>query len=172
MSDNNMDIQKLFKTKGRKQDLWKKDEVKFKKWLKSNLILLKVMDENPTDFDMNYKDKAFYRLMIGYYGVGYGNGFSSGLLSNDASVKGIPTTTDHWAGASKVGEYVHMIFKKSGYDIDWMLNEWLYDNLHLWATIKVTKEEHKKENIIRNGHTLEEKNKLKHYINFSGLKTS
>jgi len=65
-----------------------------------------------------------------------------------------------------------MIFKKSGYDIDWMLNEWLYDNLHLWATIKVTKEEHKKENIIRNGHTLEEKNKLKHYINFSGLKTS
>ncbi len=166
-----MDIQKLFNTKGRKKYLWEKNEIKFKQWLKANLSTLKNMDDNPDIYSEKYY-KEFYRLMIGYYGVGYGNGFSSGLLSNDASVKGTPTTTDHWAGASKVGEYVHMIFKKSGYDIDWMLNEWLYDNLHLWATIKVTKEEHKKENIIRNGHTLEEKNKLKHYINFSGLKTS
>ena len=163
-----MDIQKLFNTKGRKNYIWKKNEVKLKKCLKSNLILLRTMDENSSDFDME-QYKPFYRLMIGYYGVGFGSGFSSGLVSNDASVKGTPTTTDHWAGASKVGEYVHMIFKKSKYNIDWMLNEWLYDNLHLWATIKVTKEEHHKDNIIQNKHTLQEKNELKHYKNFSGL---
>jgi|TARA_B110000971_G_scaffold28109_1_gene25187 hypothetical protein len=170
MSDNNMNIKNLFSTQGKKDILWKKNEVKLKKWFKSNLILLRTMDENSSDFDNDYKDRAFYRLMVGYYGVGYGNGFSSGLASNNASVGNIKTTLDHWAGMTEVGRYVHEVFKKSEYNIDWMLNEWLYDNLHLWATIKVTKEEHKKENIIRNNHSLEEKNELKHYINFSGLK--
>jgi len=165
-----MNIKNLFSTQGKKDILWKKNEVKLKKWFKSNLILLRTMDENSSDFDNDYKDRAFYRLMVGYYGVGYGNGFSSGLASNNASGGNIKATLDHWAGMTEVGRYVHEVFKKSEYNIDWMLNEWLYDNLHLWATIKVTKEEHKKENIIRNNHSLEEKNELKHYINFSGLK--
>jgi len=164
-----MDIQKLFNTNGRKKYLWKKDEVKFKKWFKSNLILLKTMDENSNDFEDDYKDKAFYRLMVGYYGVGYGNGFSSGLVSIEASKGNKKTTLDHWAGMTEVGRYVHEVFKKSGYNMDWMINEWLYDNLHLWGTIKVTKEEHHKDNIIQNKHTLQEKNELKHYKNFSGL---
>ena len=167
-----MNIKELFSKIGRKKLLWDKHEVKFKKWFKSNLILLKTMDENPSDFDDDYKDKAFYRLMVGYYGVGFGDGFTSGLMSVAASIKEVLTTKDHWAGMTEVGHHVHDVFKKSGYDMDWMLNEWLYQNLHLWATIKVTREEHKKENIIRNQHSLEEKNELKHYINFSGLNIS
>ncbi len=166
-----MDIKKLFNLRGRKKILWKKDEIKFKKWLKANLNQLKYMDDNSDIYFEKYY-KEFYRLMIGYYGVGYGNGFVSGLTSVDASIKGTPTTPDHWAGATKVGEYVHKVFKESGYNIDWMLNDWLYDNLHLWATIKVTKKEHHKDNIIQNQHTLEEKNQLKHYVNFSGLNNS
>ena len=50
-----------------------------------------------------------------------------------------------------------------------MVNEWLYDNLWLWMTIKVSKEEHKKENIERNSHTLNEKKELKHYKNISSV---
>ena len=41
-----MDIKKLFNLKGRKKILWKKDEIKFKKWLKANLNHLKYMDDN------------------------------------------------------------------------------------------------------------------------------
>ena len=167
-----MNVRELF-NKGRKNDIWERHHKKFKKWFKSNLILLKTMDENPNHFDDDFKESSFYRLNLGYYGVGFGNGFASGLESIDASKsKSSETTRDHWNGAKNTGKEVVKAFRESKYNIDWMVNEWLYDNIHLWATIKVTKEEHKKENIIRNQHTLEEKNELKHYAKFSGLKQS
>ena len=37
-----------------------------------------------------------------------------------------------------------------------LINNWLFDNLYLWGTIKVSKEEHK------NTHTQQKHNKTKH----------
>jgi hypothetical protein len=50
-----------------------------------------------------------------------------------------------------------------------MKEVWLYENLWLWITIGVTKEEHQKDNILRNNNTIEEKIQLKHYKNVSTL---
>jgi hypothetical protein len=50
-----------------------------------------------------------------------------------------------------------------------MVNTWLYENIWLWITIKVTKQEHKSENIIKNGYSIEEKKILKHYVQVSKL---
>jgi len=64
---------------------------------------------------------------------------------------------------------IHQEFEKNNFDIDYMVNEWLYNNLWLWQTIKVTTEEHKKDNIIRNEHSIEDKLLLKHYKKVSNL---
>ena len=48
-----------------------------------------------------------------------------------------------------------------------MVDTWLYENLFLWMTVKVSKKEHKKENIARDKHTLDQKMCLEHYINVS-----
>lgn len=162
-------IRDLFDKSGIKQALWKKNESKFKEWFRQSLCLLKYMGENPNNFSKEYL-KQFGRLMIGYMGIGCQNGFATGLKSVEACVKGTKTTPDHWAGMTEVGNRVHQDLKKTGYNVDLMVNEWLNENLCLWGTIKVSEWEHRKENIIRNQHTLEEKNELKHYINFSGLK--
>ena len=88
---------------------------------------------------------------------------SAGLSSNK-------TVGDHLIGTLTIGEHVHDILKKSNYNIDWMVDTWLYDNLFLWAKIKVTKEEHRKDNILRNSnHTIEQKLNLEHYKKVSTL---
>ena len=50
-----------------------------------------------------------------------------------------------------------------------MVDTWLYENVWLWMTIKVTKDEHKSSNIIKNGHSIEEKMEMKHYKSVSEL---
>jgi hypothetical protein len=166
---NNINIRDLFDKSGIKQALWKKKESKFKEWFRQSLCLLKYMDESPNNFSKEYL-KQFERLMVGYWGIGIQEGFRTGLKSVAACVKGTKTSPDHWAGVTMVGNRVHEEFKKCGYEIDYMVNEWLYENLCFWGTIQVSEWEHRPENIIRNQHSLEEKNELKHYINFSGLK--
>ena len=44
-----------------------------------------------------------------------------------------------------------------------MTEEWLPNNLHLWVCVQITKEEHKSDNLARDKHTLEEKNKMVHF---------
>ena len=48
-----------------------------------------------------------------------------------------------------------------------MVDTWLYENLWIWATIFVSKEEHKNENIRINADTIEDKRFLRHYLNVS-----
>ena len=51
-----------------------------------------------------------------------------------------------------------------------MVKEWLFENLYLWGTVKVTKEEHKSKNILRNSnHTIEQKSNFEHYVNVSKM---
>ncbi len=99
-----------------------------------------------------------------------GTQFLSGVQSKAS--KRLPsshTVDDHLFGTQLIGEYVHKVLKKSNYNIDWMVDEWLYDHLFLWAKIKLTKKEHHKDNVIRNEHTIEQKLNLEHYKNVSKL---
>jgi hypothetical protein len=66
-------------------------------------------------------------------------------------------------GVTEVGNQVVKEFIKCNYDVDYMVNEWLYEHLHYWFTVKITKEEHKQENLARNKHSLEDKINLVHY---------
>ena len=110
------------------------------------------------------------RLALGYYGIQCQGGITSGIISSDAiDLPSSQTTADHIFGAVEIGKTVKDAFEASGRNINYMVEEWLYDNLYLWMTIRVTKEEHKSSNIIKNGHTIEQKRKMMHYKKVSTL---
>ena len=90
-------------------------------------------------------------MELGYHGIGKPGGIPSKIMSKDSSILNSKhCVNDHLLGATEVGSEIHKVFKKNNYDIDWMLKEWLFENLYLWGTVKVTKEEHKSNNILRN----------------------
>ncbi len=162
-----MDIIKQF-NKNKRTELWTKNGDHYKKWFRRALMQLKL------DIELGLSDKDLalytYRLSIGYWGIGKGNGIPSGLRSSASiGLKSDKTTNDHLFGVVEVGRHIHSEFRKMNWDIERMVDEWLYDNLWLWITIKVTKEEHKSKNISRNKHSLDEKLKLIHYINVSEI---
>jgi hypothetical protein len=162
-----MDIIKCF-NENKRQQLWDKNQNHYKKWFRRALEQLKL------DIQLNLTDKDLalytYRLSIGYWGIGKGNGIPSGIRSTATqNLKSNQTTNDHLFGVVEVGRYVHQELIKMNMDVDRMVNEWLYDNLWLWITIKVSKTEHKSENIARNKHSLDDKKQLKHYKNVSEL---
>lgn len=147
---------------------WSKNQQEYKRWFNRQLKhLLLDIEEGATEKELN----AFmYRLGIGNYALGKQGGIPSGVRT-EASV-GLSTnklTNDHVFGTVEIGKYVHQEFKKYNYDIDYMVNEWLYDNLWLWITIKVARTEHKVENISRNENTIEDKKEFKHYLNVSSF---
>jgi len=150
-----------------REKLWEKNGESYKRWFGLTLTMTK----SAIDFGANEKElnQLVYRLVLGYFGVGRQGGLTSGLVSEDASVKGVKKTADHLLGTTQIGNFIHQEFEKNNFDIDYMVNEWLYDNLWLWQTIKVTTEEHKKDNIIRNEHSIEDKLLLKHYKKVSNL---
>ena len=157
--------------KRRRDYLWEKYQDDFKNHFRLKLNILKMLD-NQIEFEVprNYYEGEFYRLSLGYRGIGKNDGFASGIQS--IASKGLSSksiTKDHVLGATEVGKYIHTVFRKSDYDIDWMVNTWLYKHLFLWATIKITKKEHHKDNIMRNKHTIEQKLNLEHYKNVSEL---
>ena len=129
------------------------------------------MTKSAIEFGANEKElnQLVYRLVLGYFGVGRQAGLTSGLVSEDANAKGIKKTADHLLGTTQIGKFIHEEFEKNNCDINYMVNEWLYENLWLWQTIKVTTEEHRKDNIIRNEHSIEDKLLLKHYKKVSNL---
>jgi hypothetical protein len=59
-----------------------------------------------------------------------------------------------------IGEQITLKLKENNYDIDYMVDVWLYKNLYLWMTITLTKEQHDK---LPKKHTFKEKLKLVHY---------
>ena len=152
--------------KRRRDIIWEKKEYDIKFIFREKLEVLEFKDNrNHGKQGM----KSFEQVGIGYNGLG--TTFMSGIQS-EASVglSSKMTVNDHIIGTLLIGKHVHYILKKSNYNIDWMVNDWLYDNLFLWAKIKVTKEEHQKDNILRNSkHTIEQKLNLEHYKNVSNL---
>ena len=99
---------------------------------------------------------------------------NSGLCSKDCyeyikNGKARKLVTDHFYGVTEVSEVVRQNFEKSNFDIDYMVNEWLPKNYHLFVTWSVTPEEHRKENIARAEHTIDEKDNFKHLIKVSEI---
>jgi hypothetical protein len=152
----------------KKESLWEKNKEHWKKSFKSQLQLLKLYLDNNVEEKM--MRSFMYRLAIGYWGIGVQNGIRSGVVS--AATIGLDpslTTDDHVFGVVEIGKTVHDAFVASRYDIDFMVNEWLYNNIWLWISIRVTRQEHNPSNIIKHGHTIEEKKCLLHYHNVSQL---
>ena len=74
---------------------------------------------------------------------------------------------DHVVGTTLCGETVKKIIEQNNFNIKYLVKNWLFDHLYLWGTLKVTREQHKRDNIIRNNHTLLEKLNLNHYKNIN-----
>ena len=145
--------------------IWEKNGPNFKRWFKRQLKhLLVEIEEGSTEKELN---SFMYRLGLGYYGIGRQSGIKSGIITEEAKNK--PNTDDHVFGVVEIGNFIHQEFTKNNLNLEYMVEEWLYNHLWLWMTIKVSKEEHKKDNIIRNEHSLEEKKLLKHYKKVSNL---
>jgi hypothetical protein len=89
-----------------------------------------------------------------------------GITTENASkISSSEKTGDSIIGTKLIGEIVTEEFKRGNLTID-TAEDWIYENLWLWAQCTVTKEEHKSENIKRqNQHklTLDEKVVFGHY---------
>ena len=82
-------------------------------------------------------------------------------------------TDDHVFGTTEVGLQTFLNYKNSGWDMKYMLNEWLPQHLYLWLQIRILKSEHQGDGSVKRGkHTLEEKTSLVHYdeANISQIK--
>ena len=124
--------------------------------------------------------RQFSRLSFGYLGLGYKfTPTRCGLISRAAQLlknKMSSTkyqnklTNDHLFGVTLIGWKIHNIIQDMLKDnivvddiVNYMVDEWLPDNLFLWAQATLTKKEHKSENLGRDNHTLQEKINLVHY---------
>jgi hypothetical protein len=106
------------------------------------------------------------------YGLGYAifgiNGIDSGLYS-EKSITTANKTKDHVVGATLAGKTAFLEYCRCGFD-DQHMRQWLYDNLYLWMTITVDKEEHDKQNISRESKfNVQEKTNLIHYTGTSKI---
>jgi hypothetical protein len=154
--------------KEKRDSYWDKNQDDYKTNFRIQLNSLKVNldDQNIT---LSQIEKSIYRLGIGYSGIGNQNGLFSGIRTKNSFLSNVKTTNDHLIGAKQIGEFVHKEFEKHNYDINYMVDSWLYEHLWLWMTIKVTSEEHNKNNILRDKTGIEEKLNLSHYVNVSEL---
>ena len=172
---------KTFFNENRKDKCFDKKEKQIKSYFEAALSTVKMhihnglLDENHPNYNESYMRNIVYRLVLGYNGVSYGNGITSGAFTEawkkeknkNNKYKG---TDDHVAGATAIGVYITKVFIENDLDINYMVKKWLPDNLYLWATVKVTKEEHKSCNILQNPDmTMEEKYNFKHYVNTSDV---
>ena len=125
----------------------------------------------------------FQRLLLGYNGI-YVNLTPSrcNLSSQQANKNKSKCTQDHVIGVTSVAQYVIEIFRKDFLKIeekeDWslfdnskiqnrigeMCDKWLKDNLWLWSQCRITKDEHKGDNLARGTKfSIEQKANLEHY---------
>ena len=110
--------------------------------------------------------KGWRRLTMGYRGIGFCDGIKPFHRTKEV-IPGIKISNDHVIGTTLCGEIIEDLIVKENYNFKYLIDNWLYDNLYLWGRIKVTKDQHHKDNILRNVGTLEEKIMLKHYKNIN-----
>tara|TARA_B110000211_G_scaffold130774_1_gene150230 strand:- start:11 stop:532 length:522 start_codon:yes stop_codon:yes gene_type:complete len=167
-------IKKSFRTifnKTVRDIYWKKNEQRILENFLCHLLALTIdfkkygLKMLPKGYKRNWDKNG-----AGYNGTDAGNGIKSGLTSKAASlVDSKYYTHDHVMGATQVGKYVEQFVLNNNWKNSKVREAWVYKNLYLWGTIRVTKKEHKKVNIRRGEHTITEKNRFKHYENVSKI---
>jgi hypothetical protein len=147
---------------------WDNNKVHFQTYFRSMLKLLKLALTDP-DFSSDVTQKVMYRLLFGYNGIGK-NGISTKLKTLESI--GLPAnkkTDDHVFGAVEIGKFIKEEFERNNLNIDYMVDVWLYEHLFLWSKIKVSKNEHQKDKIERNKHSIQQKMNLEHYKGVSKI---
>lgn len=156
------------------QKIWTDYGGSMQKTFKNKLILLRNLLQSP-ELDDEFREEewmAMRRLEWGYNIFNSAAPTKSGLCSKKCyryikQKKSGRLVKDHFYGVTESANEVRRNFETSGFDIDYMVNEWLPTNYHLFVTWQVTPEEHKGENIKRAQHTIEEKDNFQHLINVS-----
>ena len=155
---------------------WKINQVKYEYNFELACELLipirKRFDLTMNDYELAQNQyKCWLKNTMGYRGIG-SSGINSGLCSKNAlELKykfgkdyKYDVSDDHVLGATLIGETVEKAIEMSNWNPKLLIKEgWLHDNLHLWGMVRVTKEEHHKDNIVRNKHNLNEKLNFEHY---------
>jgi hypothetical protein len=114
--------------------------------------------------------KSWRKNQMGYRGVGKSRGLISGLSSKEAlNLQMKDCVWDHVIGVTLIGKTIEKLIESNNLDIDLIVEKYLYSHLYLWGKVKVTKEEHRSQNIIRNKHSLDQKIRLEHYERVSPL---
>lgn len=154
----------------KRDSIWEKNKEKWKIHFRLQLKVLKLFIDNSAD--EKHLGSFVYRLGLGYSGLGKQGGIPSGVYSLNALTSDkTKKTNDHLIGAQLIGKTVHQAYEACNFDEDYMVEKWLYDNVWLWMTIKVTQEEHKSSNISKTVDNLEMKKRMEHYVNVSNLVT-
>ena len=167
-----------------RDEKWKINQVKyeynFELACEQLLPIRKRFDLTMNDYELAQNQyKNWLKNTMGYRGIG-SSGINSGLCSKKAlELKHKLTSSwsyfvsdDHVLGATLIGETVEKAIEMSNWNPKLLIKEgWLHDNLYLWGMVRVTKEEHHKDNIVRNKHNLNEKLNFEHYktINIDDL---
>ena len=180
----------------RLSDYWNENKGTIKGYLRGSLLGDKVKLEtlqstlNSEDIDKYVGDldkpnttskyKSSLRLSLGYGGltptlthkmIGL---YSERALDLKLNKKmGKKCVDDHLFGVTEVGNAMFMEYKNSGWDLNYVLNEWLPQHLYLWLQVKILKTEHQGDGSVKRGkHTLNEKISLAHYeeANISKIK--
>jgi len=141
---------------------------------KYKLIHLKWLLTSPELSD-KYREEEWFasrRLTWGYNIYNNQKNLNSGLCTKECyeyikNGKANKLVQDHFFGVTLSAEEVRKAFENSNFDIDYMVNEWLPKKYYLFVKWYVTPEQHKKENIIRGEHTVEEKDNYEHMVNYS-----
>ena len=162
----------IFLTSNQGKKLLPNDSMK--KTFKNKLIYLKYLLTSD-ELDDDYREEEWFssrRLTWGYNIYNNQRNLNSGLCSKDCyeyiiNGKGSKLVQDHFFGVTLSAEEVRKAFEESNFDIDYMVNEWLPKKYYMFIKWYVTPEEHKKENILRGEHTLEQKDNFEHLINCS-----
>lgn len=159
-----------FFIENKRDSVWEKNKEKWKTHFRLQLKVLKLFIDNQAD--EQHMASFAYRLGLGYWGVGQQGGIPSGIFSlNAVTSANTKKTNDHLIGAQLIGKTVHEAFEACDFNEDHMVEYWLYENLWLWITVRVTQDEHKNCNISKTITNIEEKKMLRHYINVSSLVT-
>lgn len=152
-----------------RRDFYWKEKEKEDEFKRNFRFALLMYDVALNVLPQNEMRRRIYRHAIGYNGTRASGLWSKIYSKNTIDKNSSECTLNHLFGPTEVGEYVIKEYIKSGHDKEYMVNEWLYENLYLWMTVKVTRQEQSKDSIIQDEHTIEEKRNWKHYQGVSEL---
>jgi len=142
--------------KRRLKRIWDDEGEKFVKIFKEVLVAVKAHYEV---YNLDILSDGFmsrrYQSMIGAHGIGKTR-LDIGLISQNAwkikysdNKNKTPRVFDHLIGYKSISKEVVKNIIHFKFNDEYLCNNWLENHICLWMGVKVTKEEHKAENIQR-----------------------